>query len=338
MMAEISIAILGLGRIGTSIGMALKRYNKKNDATHRFTITGYTNNPEHIKTAQKQDAVHDIARNAGNAAAGRDIVLIAMPYAEIEGTYQYISQDLRPGVVVIDCSPLKQPSLAWAKKHLPAEAHMVGVTPILNPNYLFEGVDNPERASADYFDGGQWLIVPGLTAIPEAIELARDFASIVGAQSRFIDPAENDSLVAATEHLPALIGLAYYYMLEKNQGWGDVQKLTNPAFGMLTRHLYDTHPDDLRDQWLAGRDNLVRNIDELMNTLRILRRALAENDATTVEGAASSSAASYEAWYNRRVKNQWDKLAKPIDAPDFLTSIFGGTIANRLRGTQDDDN
>lgn len=333
-MAEISIAILGLGRIGTSAGLALKRYSSKPDAAHRFTISGYSSVGSHLKTAQKLDAVHEIARNAALAVRGRDIVLLTMPYAEVEATYQYITQDLRPGAVVIDCSPLKEPSLGWAKKHLPAEVHMIGVTPILNPKYLFEGTDDPERATPDLFEGGKWLIVPAVSAIPEAIDLGRDLAAIMGANTQFIDPGENDSLVAATENLPALLGLAYYLMLEKSQGWNDLQKLTNPAFGMLTRHLFDTHPDDLRDQWLHNRANLVRYTDDLMTVLRSLRQALVENDESTIEGVAADSASSYEAWYNRRLKDKWEAEQKPVETPDIMSSLFGGTIARQLRGNR----
>lgn len=334
-MAEISIAILGLGRVGTSAGLALKRYSSKPDAAHRFTVTGYSSVGAHLKAAQRLNAVHDTSRNVGQAVQGRDIVLLTMPYAEVEAVYQYIAQDLRPGSVIIDCSPLKEPSLGWAKKYLPPEVHMIGATPILNPAYLFEGTDDPERATPDLFENGKWLIVPGLTAIPEAIDLGRDLAAILGAKSQFIDPGENDSLIAATENLPALLGLAYYLMLEKSQGWDDLQKLTNPAFGMLTRHLFDTHPDDLRDQWMQNRANLVRYTDDLITVLRSLRQALATNDDSTIEGAAAESAGSYEAWYNRRLKDKWEAEPKPVETPDIMSTLFGGTIASKFRGNRD---
>jgi hypothetical protein len=145
--------------------------------------------------------------------------------------------------------------------------------------------------------------------------------------------------MAAAEHLPAVLGLAYYYMLSKSEGWSDLEKLLNPPAGMLTHHLYDTHPDDLRDAWLANRDNLVRYTDDLISTLRSVRRLLAEGDVSGVEALTSDTAAAYEGWYNRRMKNRWTKDDNTqVEMPSMMTSLFGDWLANRVRrpNKQDD--
>jgi prephenate dehydrogenase len=338
-MADISIAILGLGRIGASVGLAIRRYNHRQDRAHRFHVTGYGANNTQIRDAQKLNAVDTIARDVVDAVRGKDIVIMALPYSEVQGAYQYMGQDLRAGAVVMDFSTLKQPSLAWAKKHLREGAHLIGVTPIVNPKYVFDAVDETTRASEDLFDDGALILVPSVTCIPEAIELGRDFAEVLGATSQFSDPVENDSLVSATEALPSFLGLAYYMMLYNSQGWGDVQKYTNPAFGQLTHNLFDTHPDDLRDLWMSNRDSLMRYTDELMATLRSLRRVLGDNDMAAIEAAVGGASAEYEKWYNRRLKMDWDQEAPSTESgrPDIMSSLFGGYLANRLRGKRDGD-
>lgn len=341
-MADISIAILGLGRVGASVGLALKRYNARPDAKHRFKITGFDNNPENVKAAQKLSATDDTVRQAFDAVRGRDIVVVAMPYAEVEATYKYIAPDLRAGVVVIDFSPLKQPSLEWAQKHLPKETHVLGATPLVNTAYLFDGLDKTERASADLFDDSLLLLMPSVTCIPAAIELGADFATILGATSQFIDPGENDSLIASTEAMPMLMGISYFFAMQHSQGWNDGQRLTNPTFGMLTRHLFDTHPDDVRDLWLRTSDSLVRWIDDYVEVLQQFRTALAHQDRDALEAVIGEAAQEYERWYNRRAKNKWDqsgvKQADPTQ--DVMQSFFGGFIANRLRrkGSDDEEN
>ncbi|MBC8099837.1 MAG: prephenate dehydrogenase [Armatimonadetes bacterium] len=337
-MADITIGILGMGRLGASLGLALHRHNAKPDAHNKFTITGYTNIGAHLKAAQKLDTAHSWARNAADAARGRDIVVLAMPYAEVEATYELIGSVLRSGTVVLDFSPLKQPSQAWAAKYLPKDAHLLGVTPILNPKYLFDGIDEPERASADAFQDGRFLLTPSINCLPAAIDLGRDFAALLGADSAFMDALECDSLLAGTRGLPALLGLAYAYMMQRSPGWDDAQRLTNAPFGMLTHTLFDTHPDDLRDEWLANRDALLTYTDALMTALRGLRRALAENDRDTLESAVSDAAKEYEGWYNRRRKSQWeqDPAGTPPDAPGLLSGLLGGALANRLRGKRED--
>lgn len=337
-MPEVAIAILGLNRIGTSVGLALKQYNQRANAKHQFKITGYSGRPEHIKAAQKIGAIDGVASQPYDAVRGRDIVVMAMPYAEIEATYKLIKDDLRPGVVVLDFSPLKVNPFKWAAKHLTKDAHVIGLTPLLNPAYLFDPLDTPEKAAVNLFEGGTVLISHSVTAIQEAISLGEDFTAILGARSQFIDPAEHDSMFAATDILPNLLGLAYYTALSTATGWQDVQRNTNPAFGALTRTLFDTHPDDLVATLRDSRQDLTRVIDSVMLSLRDLRSALASDDRDALEATATNGAESYESWYNKRFHWKFDDAdQKPPEAPGMMSMFFGSALANRLRGKKDGD-
>ncbi|MBK8137564.1 MAG: prephenate dehydrogenase [Chloroflexi bacterium] len=338
-MAEVQVVILGLGRIGTSIGLALKKYNGRTGAKHQFRITGYSTRSDEVKVAQKSGAVDTISAQPNDAARGKDVVVMAMPYAEVEAAYQYVASDLRPGAVVLDFSPLKQNPLKWAQKHLSRDAHMVGLTPLVNPTLLFEGVNTVEHASADLFDNGVMLVMPSVTCIPEAIELATDFGGILGARTQFIDPAEHDSLIAATEVMPALLGLGYYVALSRATGWNDVARTSNPNFGMLTHALFDTHPDDLVAQLRDSKTDSVRVLDTVLAALRELRMALAADDRDTLETVSAEASENYEQWYNKRYhwKFDSDKLPTP-EAPGIMTSLFGSFLGNRLnRGGKSDN-
>jgi len=339
-MAEVQVAILGLGRIGTSVGLALKKYSGRAGAKHQFRVTGYSTRSDEVKAAQKLSAVDSISSQPNDAARGKDVVVIAMPYAEVEAAYQYIAQDLRPGAVVLDFSPLKQNALKWAQKHLSTDAHMVGLTPLLNPAMLFSGVNTVDYASAELFDDGVVLVMPSVTCIPEAIELATDFGGILGARAQFIDAAEHDSLMAATEVVPALLGLGYYVALSRATGWNDVARTSNPNFATLTHTLFDTHPDDIVGQLRDSKADSVRVLDTVMATLRELRTALAADDRDTLETVSAEASESFEQWYNKRYhwKFDTDKLPTP-EAPGVMTSLFGSFLGSRIsRGGKSGDN
>ncbi len=291
-MADIQIAILGLGRLGASIGLALKRYNQSG-GQHTFHIVGYDRSASTLKMAQEIDAVHEIEKRPFNAVRNRDIVVIATPFTEVKDIYQLISQDVRDGVVILDTSLLKQPSHAWAKNFLSDNAHVIGIVPIVNPKYLFDGVDETARATEDLFDNGSMLLMPGVRSVKEAIELATNFATLLGAAPNFYDAAEYDALISATEVLPDVLGVAYFYMMTKNRGWGDVQRLTNATFAMATHQLYDTHPDDIRDSWLSTRENLARYLDDYIHTLQEFRATLAREDKAALEAAVIGAAEDY---------------------------------------------
>ncbi len=341
-MSTITVSILGLGRVGTSIGLALKRYNAGKGAKHRFEVVGVDSRGGNEGAAQKLGAISGAARSVVDAARNRDIVVMALPYSEAQAAYRAIGSELRPGAVVLDLSPLKLPSIKWAEAHLSEAAYMVGVAAILNPKYLFDGLDDVDHAAADLFDGGTFLLMPSTHAPKDAVELATDFASVLGASTHFMDAGEHDGVAAATEGLPALLGLAIFHMLEKGNGWNDSQRVTNPTFGRQTHHLDDTHPDDLRDLLYNNRQNLVTYIDQLQQTLFELRTVLDRGDRDALEAALVDSAQAYQRWLSRRRRDKWEDSPSPVKANSSLVSgMMGGFLSGKLRkatGDEDDDN
>ncbi len=340
-MANVTVAVLGLGRIGASVALALRRYSERKDAKHTFEVTCAD-----LRTGVREDATKaglgdKIERDLFSAVAKRDIVVLAMPLAEMHDAYKVIATELRPGAVVLDMSLLKQQSLEWAGKYLSKEVYMVGMTPIVNPKYLHDGLDDTLHASADLFDKGSMLVMPGPGCAKEAVELAIDFAGLLGAAPHFYDPAEHDGIVGLTEGVPALLGLASFYTANHTSGWIDAQRVTNPAFGRLTHHLYDTHPDDLRDVLLQNSSNVVRHTDELIKTLQSLRDILARKDQNALEAALEQAADTYNQWINKRSNGKWDDSEEQVNGASFagnmMTGLMGGFLANRFKGGKNGD-
>jgi prephenate dehydrogenase len=275
-----------------------------------------------------------------DTAENKDIVVLALPYAEVKSAYEVLGPLLRSGSVIMDFSPLKQPSLEWSGKYLSGETHMVGLTPILNPKYLFDGVDDTQYAREDLFDKGTMLLMPGVTANKDAVELASDFSTLLGATPHFLDPAEHDGLIALTEGMPALLGVTAFYMMQHNRGWNDIQRLTNPSFGLLTHHLFDTHPDDLRDSWLNNRDNLLRSLNELLERLGTFRDLLVRNDQPAIESALVSVSEEYSHWINRRHNARWDETSStqaPSMGQFMLGNMMGGMLGKRFSRDKNGD-
>ena len=340
MAATIKVGILGLGRIGASVGLALKRYNASKDARQQFVTVGYAANSAQTQALKTVNSVDKIARSIEEAAYEQDIVVMALPYHDVQPAYQIIGKGLRPGAVLLDASPLKLPSQEWAAKYMNEEAHMVGVAPIVNPKYLFDGTDDAEHAAADMFDKGSFMLMANAKSEKDAVELASDFGELLGMTPLFGDPVEYDVWAAASEGLPAVLGLAAFYTLHRRDGWNDVRKVGNPAFGRLTHQLYDQNPDDLRDLMVNNRENLIRQIDATTETLGILRRLLAENDRMALEEVLIQSAETYVTWVLHRQDGQWDKLestASTSKSEMLMSGLFGTYLSKRMRREKDDE-
>ncbi|MCC6616939.1 MAG: prephenate dehydrogenase [Anaerolineae bacterium] len=330
----IEVAVLGLGRVGTSAGLALARYSARKDARQQFKVVGFDPRPGVAPAAEKLGAVGQTVRNVYDAVVDKDIIFVAMPYAEVETTFREIADGLRQDAVVLDASPLKLPSLEWRAKLLPAHAHLVGVTPVANPRYLFDGLNDTEHAAADYFDDGFMLVMPDPRAAKAAVELATDFSALLGATPHFLDPDEHDGLSAATEGLPALLGVMTFYMLQRSEGWTDARRMGNPAFGQLTHHLIDTHPDDLRDLLLNNRENVTRYLGELIDVANSFQELLARGDKAGLEAALVETYDAYQVWLAKRTSGRWEETGKNVpDKSDTLMSgLIGSYLTKRLRG------
>lgn len=340
-MNTINVGILGLGRISASIGLALKRYNARKDARQRFNVVGYDPSEVVVNAARTGNMVDAVTRSLIDAASNKDILVLALPYREVAAAYRTIGSEVRSGTVILDLSPLKLPSQRWAGKHLKADAYTVGMTPVINPAYLFDLTNEIARAAADTFDKGHILLMPHPQVPKEAVELAAHFADILGATPHFADPAEHDVWMASTEGLTAALGAAAFHAASHGDGWNDARRAGNPAFARLTYPLYESHPDDLRDLMLHNRDSMVRQIDATLQSLHTLRDILAHNDQKALEGLLIESAQRYQEWVIRREKGEWDDAAqntqRESSAEVFMSGLFGTAVSKRLRGDKKSD-
>ena len=242
----------------------------------------------------------------------------------------------------MDASPLKIPSIKWAKKTFRKDAednpevYLVGVTPILNPSYLEDARLATDAASADLFDKGLFFLAPTADCPDEAIQLAVDFINLLGVTVRFMDAAEHDGLVAATHGLPILFQLALFRSLNSSPSWDDMQKLGNPVFGLAT-HLLDTNqPEDLAATVFRNRENVIQKLNALIDSLTELRDLMQRSDAEELDLAQTyaDSIDRYARWRSARNRNDWNETPKmpDVQAPGMMGGLFG-----RRRPKEDDD-
>ena len=337
-MAELTIAILGLDRLGASIALRLKAYAAKG-GQHHFTLVGYDNREDFEKPARKLKVFDKIERKPYLAVETADIAVINLPYEDLQAAYEVLETSLRDGVLVLDTAVIKQPSLEWAERYLSVNHHVIGFTPVINAEYMLDHQLGPEHASDDYFFESSIYLTPSVSSNREAIDLAVNFSAILGGKPHFLDPAEHDSLTTITEELPQVLSIAAYATAMKHDAWKDVQKLTNPPFNVLTRYLLTHHPDALRDEWLANDKALVRAIDELVETLNDVRDRIAAGDERAVEAFLIAASDDYQEWINKRHRGEWDEQSNSkVDFQNTVAgSLFGGAIGKRLFGDKSDN-
>jgi len=148
------IAIIGLGLIGGSIGLALKRSSIK-----ELHVVGTARTRDTLQRAKKLGAIDEEARTAGEAVRDARLVIIAAPILATRPLFEEIAPALLPGAIVTDVGSTKANVMRWAKELLPATAHFVGGHPMAGKET--SGID---AADADLFREKTWVVVPSVTA------------------------------------------------------------------------------------------------------------------------------------------------------------------------------
>ncbi len=341
---HVNITLIGLDRLSASMALALKRYQKQPKAEHTFTIIGSDSRPGELKTAEKAGVLDNFNRSLPKALENANLVILSAPPGQLEDTYARLGAELRPGVVVLDLSLLKQPGIEFARQYFPSNAHgeplayLVGITPIVNVSGLYSGDIDAETARADLFDHAEFLVTPDPKCPSEAIALAEDVIRLAGSKARFMDPAEHDGLIAATEILPALLGVGMFRMLEQSEGWPELRRMVNPSLALVMQGLRYYTPSDLFALFTGNRANLIRHLEGLIGTLDSLRDLLSDTEnPDKLEILLAQGQKDWEKWDIKRHSGQWEMAKQPENLGPM--GLMGGFLSfgGRRKSDHDED-
>ncbi len=261
------VAIIGLGLIGGSIGLALKRAQLDG-----LEIVGFDASRGVASKARKLGAIDKEARNPASAVEGAAAVIIATPILQARIVLEEIAPAVGNGAVVTDTASTKRDIMRWAEEMLPSEVAFVGGHPIAGKEH--SGI---EVAEATLFDGRPWAITPTASAPERAIQTVESLVTLTGAHPIVIDPEEHDSYMAAVSHLPLLVSTALFRLASNGQVWSELAPLAGPGFRDVTR-LASTNPDLSHDISLTNKENLLHWLDRFRDELTELRELIASSE------------------------------------------------------------
>jgi prephenate dehydrogenase len=262
------VTIIGLGLIGGSIGMALRRWSASNDNALR--VIGYDADMEKQNSAKSKGAVDGTAWNLGEAVREADIVILATPVGAMKGLFDDIAPALKRDAIVTDTGSTKANVLEWSKS-LPESVSFIGGHPMAGKSESLEGAD------PDLFKGATWVVTPSPTATETAIRNVLGLIAAVDAEAFFTEPAEHDAYVGGISHLPMVAAAALVTATTGDNSWRDMRTMASTGFRDTTRLALGS-PEMHRDISLTNRESLTRWIDQMIGTLEEFKGYLAEED------------------------------------------------------------
>jgi prephenate dehydrogenase len=331
------VLIVGLGLIGGSIGLALRRWaeERKVDGRRPLEVIGFDLDLDHQRAAEKLGAVDHGAWDLTKAAREADVVVLATPVNSMREVMQDLAPNLKPGAIVTDTGSTKERVLKWAAEILPPGIHFVGGHPMAGNTQSIEAAD------ADLFAGATWCITPSVTASEDAVRTVLGLVAAAGAEPFFVDPGEHDAYVAGVSHLPFALSAALMNAVSRDASWREMKMLTAGGFRDTTR-LAAGSPAMHRDILLTNRDAVARWIDAVTATLGELRETLStEDDATPAKVEAFfTEARDARADWSTRTTREGELLQATASefategVSDHMGRMFLGGFAKRLRNPQ----
>jgi len=298
------IAIIGLGLIGGSIGLGLRRWSSDN--SNALRIVGFDEDLDKQSRARKLGAIEEAEWSLANAVSNADIVIVATPVGAMSQVFEDISPNLKQGAIVTDTGSTKTDVLEWAKQ-LPDHVSFVGGHPMAGKSGSLEAAD------ADLFKGATWVICPSVSADEAAVRNVLGIVGAVGAETFFVDPAEHDSYVAGISHLPFVAAAALMETTASDGAWRDMKTLSSTGFKDTTR-LALGNPQMHRDILMTNRAAVARWIDSYVGTLLTVKASLlAEHDRAADQLLAFFSEAQDE---RAKVEVQQNRASEQSGSPE----------------------
>jgi prephenate dehydrogenase len=191
-----TVAIVGVGLIGGSFGLALKK------AGFNGRVLGVSSHST-IQAALEAGAIDESA-TLEEAAARADLLYLAQPIGRILDTIHRLDPLLRPGMLVTDAGSTKEAIVSQAARSI-RKCQFLGGHPLAGKEK--RGVD---EADPDLFSGRTYVLTPTEPAeldTPAAQEF-REWLRRIGAKPFVLEPAAHDRIVSYTSHLAQLASTA----------------------------------------------------------------------------------------------------------------------------------
>src|SRR5579872_3660726 len=177
------VAIIGLGLIGGSLGLALRQ------AKAARQIAGFDLFKGVGDRARKMGAIDQSCSSIAEAARGSELIILATPVGAMRSLLQQLATSASPGAVITDVASTKAQVISWAEEYLPSTIFFVGGHPIAGKE-----TSGIEAADASLFKQCVYCLTPTKRTSPAALDRVAMLIDALGARIRFLEPPEHDGM------------------------------------------------------------------------------------------------------------------------------------------------
>ena len=301
------IAILGVGLIGGSIGLAARQ---RLDAE----VVGFDHDPATLAKALELGALNRAAETILEAAEGADAVFCAAPVAALPRLVGGAIAASGPEAIVTDVGSTKR-GLVDAVLGINGFERFVGGHPLAGAETA--GV---EGSRADLFDGARWYLTPTSHTQGVIFDRLHRLIADLGARPQTIDPATHDREMAAISHLPHVLANVLVTAAAARETGSERMPEVGRSFRDATR-VAGANPGIWADIYSSNSEAVATEIEAVIRLLEQAAELVRSGDA---EDLAAWQVAAGE---DRRLLLEADLAATPLLELRVSVENRPGTVA-----------
>lgn len=261
------VAIVGVGLLGASLGLALQG----SGAVRR--ITGVGRRQTTLDTALAMGAIHDTSLDLAQVAAESDCIVIATPASTVLDTLDTLHAACKPSTIILDVASTKADICAHATRLWGAPRRFVGCHPMAGSEK-----SGPEHATATLYHHSVCFVEENPEVAPDARAIICQLWERCGARVVPVDPTHHDALLARTSHIPHILATL---LASSAREEGATREFAGNGFRDMTR-LAEGNPEMWRDITLTNREAVISGLESLRSQLNDFITAVERSDGDSL--------------------------------------------------------
>jgi prephenate dehydrogenase len=265
-----TVAIVGVGLIGASVGLALRERKLARE------VVGIGRRSSTLRVARRRGAVTRTTLDLADGVAHAELTVVCTPVEQIAEHVRAAAGSCPRGALITDAGSTKSEivsSLDEAlERHNPRQAMYVGSHPMAGSEQ-----SGPQNARPDLFEGCVTIMTPSEKTPSKTYQSVSRFWRALGAKVIRMVPREHDLAVAQISHLPHVVAAALAAVTPAERlpiaagGWRDTTRIAE-GMPLLWRQILS-----------QNRFNVLQALEAFCQELSEFRKALTYDDHDRLE-------------------------------------------------------
>lgn len=255
-MSRTRVAILGLGLIGGSLGLALRQAGPE-----QVEVTGFARRAATGELALQMGAVDKLADTPQAAVQDADFVFLCTPVLQMLPMAEAVLPMMKPGAVLTDVGSTKGWFVQKIRSLLPQHIHYIGGHPMAGRER-----SGMEAAQADLFRDKWFIFTPLPDTPPELMRRLRQLVQLTGAKTAELDEQTHDQITAVISHVPHVVAAGLVQLLRKQNDPVQTARFMGGGFRDTTR-IASSDADMWADICMTNGENIAAELDATVKLL-----------------------------------------------------------------------